>query len=469
MKHVYSVIMVVIMLYCASSAIRAEEVKKTIKYNDYLKTVTDALPDFRKNGLAVDRARNSLDGAQSPGDFNLKASGTYKSSTDYTMKQYMGGDPQKVKDYSLSTGISKKITSTGTTIETGIEHDTIKNQSSGTWYQPSVYVKYSQSMLKNTFGVIDRYAVKNATMQLEIQKIKQAESDKVSLNYYRKLYFSWISTSERLDLLKDSIRFALTIQDVTEKKYRAGLGGVEDVYNAQALVAQYRINYQELASDLVGIEAEMKTFLDGTTYPEKAEFSLMYSEVTSAGYDAVPFSRTRSAEIYRLTKNNLVYAQEVKENNLLPELDLVAQYTRKSSEDKLGRSYGELNDSDYYIGFSASYPIGNTEAKSAVREAKIAVEEINTEYRISENTYRSNLEKLIMEKDGTSKIIELSQNRINSLEARYNTVYRKYKLGTYPLQQVIDALQDITSQKSVLLRYKNSLIQYYIDYRDLVE
>ena len=467
MKLMYPVIMVMIILCCAYSDVRAEDVKKTIGYKDYLKAVTDALPDFRKNGLQVDRARNSLEGSYGSGDFNLNASGTYKYSTDYTTKQYMGGDPQKTKNYSFTTGISKKITATGTTVETGIEHETVSNQSSGTWYQPSVYVKFSQSVLKNTFGVIDRYAVKNATMQLEIQKLKQAESDKTSLNYYRKLYFSWIATSERLDLLNDSIGFAQTIREDTERKYRAGLGGVEDVYNAQALVAQYRINFQDLASELAAIEAEMKTFLDGTTYPEKGEFAVMYAEVNGSSYDMIPFSGTRNAEIYRFTKNNLEYAQGVKENSLLPELDIVAQYTRKSSGDKLGRSYGELNDSDYYIGFSASYPLGNTEAKSAVREVKIAVEEINTEYRISENSYRTNLEKLIVEKDGVRKMIELSESRIRSLDARYNTVYRKYKLGTYPLQQVIDALQDITTEKSVLLRYKNSLIQYYIDYTDL--
>ena len=458
--------MLIIILVSAGVQLMAEEANKSITYSEYIKVVTSALPELKKNRLQVDRARNNLDGAYSSGDVNLTADGSWSSTDNYSSSLYTGS--QDVTEYSLSAGVSKKFTATGTTVETGIGHDTISTEGYGTRYYPSVYIKFSQSVLKNSFGLIDRYAVNNAVMQLEIEKIKQAENDKTALNYYKKLYFSWIEITERLELLNDSIKYAAVIEADTEKKYRSGLAGVEDLYNARALVAQYRINYEELVSVQADIEAEIDILLGRGFSPAKEDFVLMYTEVISAEYNAVPFAVTQNAEIYRLTKNNLIYTRDVNKNSLLPELTIIGQYTIKSSEDEF-TPYTGLDESDYYIGFSASYPLFNTDAESTVRESEIAIEEINAEYEISVNTYKGNLEKLIRENEGTRKKIALSESRIKLLEARYNTVYRKYRQGNMSLQEVIDALQDITNEKTVLYQYKSSLIQCYIDYSDLTK
>ncbi|HPS57046.1 MAG TPA: TolC family protein [Spirochaetota bacterium] len=460
MKYFNAALTVVIIIAAACFQVRAEGENKGISFNEYIKTVTGTLPALKKNRLQVDRAKNSLDGAYSSGDVNITGSGSWSSAEDYTTSG-------RVTDYQFKAGASKKITQTGTTIEAGVGHDTINTEGYGTKYYPSVYVKFSQSVLKNSFGVIDRYSVNNASMKLEIEKLRQAESDKTTLNYYKKLYFSWIEITERLELLNASIKYAFMIEADTDKKYRSGLTGIEDLYNARALVTQYRIQYESLLSERSAVEAEMEVFLGNTASPDRGEFNKMYTEVKTIGYNTVPFVRTQNAEIFRLTKNNLVYAGEVKNNSLLPELNIVAQYTRKSAKDEFSASFTGLGESDYYVGFTASYPLLNTEAESAVRESEIAIEEINAEYEISENAYRTDIEKLVREQDSIKKMIAFSETRINSLEARYATVYKKYKQGNQSLQVVIDALQDITTEKTALFRYKSNLIQGYIDYSDL--
>lgn len=469
MKHLFPVVITIIIFVSAGIQLQAREAAdntRRISYSDYLKSVTEKLPDIRKNNLQVDRAKNSLDGADSEGDVNLTASGYWSSTEDFS-GQYTGSGSRKVTDYNLSAGVSKKFTQTGTTLEAGIAHDTTDTEGYGTMYYPSVYIKFSQSILKNSFGLIDRYAVNNAAMLLEIEKIKQAENNKTAVNYYKKLYFSWIEISERLDLLNDSIRYAVIIEGDTEKKYKAGLAGIEDLYNARALVAQYKINYESLISEKAAIEAEIRVLLGSDVLPVNGEFNSMYSEASGFVYNMVPFAGTQNAEIYRLTKNNYAYVRDVNKNSLLPELNITGKYTRKSSEEEFTASYGGLDKSDYYLGFTASYPLFNTEAETNVREAEIAIDEINTEYKISENAYNSGQEKLIRENESFRKMIALCETRIKVLEARYNTVYKKYRQGNQSLQDVIDALQDITSEKTVLYKYKSSLIQGYIDYTDL--
>jgi len=468
MRRFFSVLRVCVTLLCVCTGLHAEDIDKnnrSITYADYMKAVTETLPDLTRNRLQVQRAENSLDGAYSAGDVRVTAEGSWSNSDSYS-SQYTGSGAEDVTEYSLSAGIAKKFTSTGTTLEAGIGHDTIRADSYGTRYYPSIYLKFSQSILKNSFGLIDRYAVNDAAMKLEIEKIKQAESDKTTLNYYSKLYFTWIENSGRLELLRDSISYAEIIESDTEKKYKAGLAGIDDLYNARAVVNQYRINYQKLLSTKESIEAEIRIIIGDGFVPVRSDFDAMYDEARESAYGSVPFSRTQGAEVYRLTKNNLVYTLDVGRNRLLPELDIVGQYTRKSQDDEFS-GFTALDESDYYIGFSASYPLFNTEAESSLKGAEIAIEEINAEYKISENAYNGSLEKLVIEKDGLKRMIELSESRIKLLDARYNTVYKKYRQGNMSLQQVIDALQDITNEKTVLFQYKSSLIQGYLDYTDL--
>jgi outer membrane protein TolC len=130
-------------------------------------------------------------------------------------------------------------------------------------------------------------------------------------------------------------------------------------------------------------------------------------------------------------------------------------------------SWSGLDDSDYYIGFTASYPLWNTGESGALKETELAIDEINAEYAISENAYKTDIEKLKKSRDAVMRMISLTEERIRLLQAKYDAVYRKYRQGNSQIQQVIDSLQDITEEKTKLIKYKNTLIQYHIDYTDL--
>lgn len=434
---------------------------KTVSYSSYLKIIEDKLPDLQKNRLQVDRAKNNFEGAYGPDDINIAVGGSWSSSDSYS-------DIYKTtsKNSMFNTGISKKMSQTGTTFETGVSYETATSDSV-TKYSPSLYVRFSQSVLKNSFGLIDRYAARDARMKLDIQKLKQKESDKTSLNYYRKLYFTWIEINRRIGLVENSLNYAVVIQKDILKKFTAGLAGIEDVYNAKALVDQYRIRLQEIIEQRESVEAVFNLFLGKDLYPDAKEFVFMYKDADKHDYILVSFEKTQNAEIYRLTKINYAYSKKVNENRLLPELNITGRYTRKSSEESPSFHLYNLDGSDYYIGFTASYPLWNTEAKSAVEESDIAIREINVEYDILRDSYNSSLDKLVNKQRSLKKIIQITESRIKSLEARYNAVYKKYRYGNQSLQQVIDALQDITGEKNNLLLYQSILIQGNIDYIDL--
>ncbi|HON77937.1 MAG TPA: TolC family protein [Spirochaetota bacterium] len=452
----------------------APEAMQRISYNDYMSIILKKLPELRKNKLQVDRAENTRYAAGSITDTNLEGSGTYSKNTQYSTNPYAGSG--STRNYSANLGLSRRIIQSGTTLNAGIGYsqNQYDMQVSGyrvnDTYRPSYYVGFSQSVLKNAFGVVDRFSGNDAEMKLAIEKLQQQENDKTSLNTYRKLYFTWIEYSETLSLLKESIRNAQVLYNQVRRKFRTGLSDNDDVQNAADTVLQYRISYQNTLSAFNTVQKQLQIFFDAAKYrPDAGEFERYYSLSGGEKYEPVPFEKTRNAEIYRLTKKNYAYSQTIAENKLLPDLNIIGQYTRLSQDDRFSDAVKAMNDSDYYIGFTVTYPIGNTESRSSLRESELAVMEVNHEFDITRNEFRKSLQSIIQNTSGLKKMISLTEQRIRVLESKYRTEQGKYHQARLDLNYLITTANNITSSKVSLLSYKNQMIQNHIDYGDLVQ
>jgi outer membrane protein TolC len=128
-----------------------------------------------------------------------------------------------------------------------------------------------------------------------------------------------------------------------------------------------------------------------------------------------------------------------------------------------------MNSTDYYLGVSFSYPLQNTESKSKADEAKLAIDEINSEYSVSENSYKKSLYSIISRYKDSEQLVSLREKRIKSLEAKYRFELQKYQQSQLDLETVINTSIDITNEKISLIQLKKQIIDNYIDYKDLTE
>lgn len=472
---VLCIIIIALFAYEPIGAQEKEAPGKKISYQDYIDTITQKLPELKRNEIHVQRAKNTLYGTESTEDTFLEGDATYTRTKQYSRNPF--SRTGYTSEYTTNLGIARKFIQTGTTVNAGVSYYQLNNDINyegaaipNTYYYPSVYLKFSQSLLKNTFGIVDRFAKNDAAMKLEIEKLRRREADKSDLNYYRKIYFNWVEYLEQLRLINESIRNARALSNQVSRRFRSGLAGNDDVQSAAALVLQYRATYEEVLASRIALERELQLFFDTTQYqPDESEFSRIYALAREEGYSRVPFEKTRNAAIYRLTKKNYHYARDIAENKLLPQLDLVAQVTRKSQDDQFSTAARELNDTDYYIGFSVSYPLENIESRSGVREAQLSIEEINNEFDVSKNGYHKSLDSLIEYSKGAERVIDLKEKRIKTLISKYRTELKKYQQTRLDLQFLINTANEITSEQINLLQLKNRIIQYAIDYADLTK
>jgi len=367
-------IAVIVMFILLIVSVNAESREKNdtaekITYREFIDRVILVLPELKKNKIQVEKAKNTLYGAGSAEDINLTAESGY-SKTEESSK----GIYTEKKDFSSKVGLSKKIAQTGSTIDVGASYNRTEYGTGSEPYSfPSLYVKFNQSLLKNTFGIVDRYAVNNAKMQYEIAKLKEVETNKTDLNYYKKLYFNWIEYREKLKMLKVSINTAIKLSENIKGKYKSGLVNIADLHGSDAFVLKYRIAYEEIKTDMNIMETELSIFFDEKIkVPEDKEFSEFYSNAASTEYNQVEFNNTTNAEIFRITKKNLRYTYEVSENKLLPQLDLVLQYAKTSQDESFSKAVQNMNSSEYYMGFPLP-------TRSRIRRVKVKQKRLNSQ------------------------------------------------------------------------------------------
>ncbi len=450
-------------------------VRREVSYLEYLARIRESLPEIRKNALAVDRARNTLRGTGSAEDINLEGTASYGKTTRYASNPF--SRPGYEKNYTADMGLTRKIIESGTTLSAGVGYTrNSPNINYGdydlppAYHYPSYYLGFSQSVLKNAFGVVDRYASKDAGMKLEIEKLRNSENNKSTLNPYKKLYFDWIEYARRLELLNKSVDNARSLLEQVNRKFRTGLAENDDVQNATATLLQHRTAYEESLAEYNAMLRRLSVYIDssGLTAAEE-EFDRYFKKAADDEFPLQPFEETRAADIYRLTKKNRNYAKSVAGNKLLPQLDITGKYTRKAQDDDLASAMGGMSDTDYYIGFSVSYPLGNSMSESERREAEIAVAEVNHEYDISKNDYRKSVESLRESAVGLRRVIELTEQRIRALESKYSTERKKYLQARMDLNFLISTANALTSEKMNLQNLKKQLIYLYVDYGDLTE
>jgi len=478
-KKTNKIYCILLLIFLAASGTAQQNLKgteqqnlktETISYKQYIDSVSQQLPEIRRNRLQVEKARNTLYGAGSAEDFYLSGEAGYAKS-DSSDPQNQRNAAER-KDYTARLGVTKKIAATGTTINGGAAYNKTEINNSA-YHYPSIYIKFNQSLLNNAFGKIDRFAVNNARFGYEIEKLREKENNKADLNYYKKLYFTWIFYKEEIKMIESSISAAKKLADTIRNRFRSGMVNSADLYNSSAFVLNFEITYEELLRNINIIEAELNIILGdikaNNRTPDNNEFHLLYANSTNAAYSDIAFERTRNSEIFRLTKDNLKYTAEVAENQLLPQLDLVAEYTRKAETREAVKSIGDMKSTDYYLGLAFSYPLENTGSRSKLETAKIAIEEINSEYSVSKNSYQKSLETIIIQYKDVSRILSLREKRVAALEQKYKFDSQRYQQSQIDLDILLNTTIDITNEKITLLQLKKQIIDNYIDYSDITE
>jgi len=460
--------MFVVLTGSAVFAQDAVQVKKTISYNDYITEIEKSLPELKSNEMDILSAENRVKKAKSGGDISLNAGGNAYSNT-----QYSGiNDKGDVKGYDYYAGLSKTITSTGTTLSgtynySKNDYNNFSSTPDYTAYEPSVTAKISQPLLYNFLGKVDRYSENNANMQLEIAKYQLQENNKSVLNAYKKLYFQWIMYNDIIKNLDEAISNSNILKEQVRRKVNAGLADNDDFQGSVASVLSYENQRREYQTALKNISNQISIYLNiAAGVPDVKIFNEYYRKADESGLAELDFKNTTSAKIMDLTMKNYAYSKGVYENRLLPEFNVFAGITKKDIAES--QTYG-VKDTDYSVGFEFKYSLENNSAESSLKDVEIQIRSLEYEYTAAQNSYRKQLLGYIESSNGIAEQLANKEKSLQALESKLVTERKKYSQARLNLSYIITTENSITSERNNILALKNQLIGNYIDYTDLVK
>lgn len=455
-------------MYAAAYTQKPAHGASTMSFDEYVANIEKALPELKSNEMDILSAENRVKSAKSGGDTAITAGGT-----SYSNKEYSGIDDRgDVRGYDYYAGLSKTITSTGTTVSGTYDYakssySNFSSSSDYSSYEPSMTVKITQPLLYNFLGKVDRYAENNAKLQLEIAGYQLIENNKSVLNAYKKLYFQWILYKENITNLDEAIANSNSLKEQLKRKVNSGLADNDDYQGSVSSVLNYENQRRVYLTALRNIEHQMNLYFNiSEAKPDEKAFTEYYRKAISSGLPEISFKNTTSAKIMDLTMKEYSYSKGVYENRLLPELNVFAGMTRKNLSGS--QTYG-TKDTDYNMGFEFKYYLENNSAESSLKDVEIQMKALEYEYMSTENSYKKQLLGYIESSNGIIEQLLNKEKTVKALESKLVTEKKKYNQARLNLSYVIDTENSITTEKNSILDLRYQLIGYYIDYMDLIK
>ena len=350
---------------------------------------------------------------------------------------------------------------------------------------PVIKLGIKQPLLWNWFGFLDRYAKKNAKMQLLIEELVKEQSDSEVLNYYRKLYFLWYQWGQILEYLETTIDNAKRLEAQTGQKLRSGIAENDEYQRARYSVFKYEEQYKRNELEYKSLVNELSIFFDaGSMKPEITSLDdyPFYKQAIESNIEFVDFENTLASKTINLNKDNLEYLRKNKFNQVFPQLNLFGNMDIKFHE-YYNHSYDPEKQNlsnekyDFYAGnidFTAGiefiYPLGNFRARGELKESELMLKNIVLEYDKTKNKYIKDLNNTITNIIILKDILNKKNQNLESLNSRIRTERIKYaQARQIELSNLIETENLITSEQIELMKTKANIIILYLDYLKLIQ
>ncbi|NQT23115.1 MAG: TolC family protein [Candidatus Omnitrophica bacterium] len=472
--HIYrSLVFIVIISLVSSATLLAENVELEPVFLNLDECLSIAINN--NLDLKIAKLDNWIAGTeetytQSVYDMLLTGEGYYEEDRQ-ERPSYLYPTERLTADYKF--GIKQKLP-TGTTIEIDYDCDRDWDNNIFTTINPSYTTTIDftarQSVLKNLLGIQDRGEIKVARMNVKISDLKTYRRIEKIIADVEKKYWFVVFAKNNIAMEKRILDKALEIQKIGETHLALGYIEQRDHISNQANVKQKQINMLVAENQLKDAINSLKLVLnvefpnpilplDNFQIPETKPVLLNSLKI------AINNRKDLAAKKQELQKKNLSLV--MKENALLPEIDIVATYSANGVDRKVGKAHGTLTTTKfprYYIGAELSYPLENNVARSEYQKAEFGKVKTINEIKLLEKTILTQVDDIVRETllniekiDRSAIVRDLNKMRVAEEE-------KHYKNGRSSSKDLIDFQNSLLlAEIRVLLAY----LDYYYSAIDL--
>lgn len=461
-----------------------------LTYSEYMGKIESLIPEMKLTASAESNAYNNLIKAKSSGDvkFDLQA-GAIGMQNHFNQYSILPESDFHYNGFRVGAGFSGLIPYSGTRWNVEIRHDgyfgdfksgdisllpNIPPLNFGTnnfkYYSPSIKIEIAQPILRDFFGKLDRYPIKDAEYQLTVAKLKRMIDDNAVLNSYQKLYYQWIMARKLIAFYDEMIRESRNFENQALNRYKNGLIDNDAYQNAVRQTLKYGEAKDEAEIILKRVLRNIQFFIpEENIIPNDNDWNQTLNDSINSEISAVSFLDSVQGQMAYQLKLRAEYGMTIIKNNSMPDLSIVGNVSLSGLDDNgYFNSFSSMTNLNYFVGLMFSYPIGGRDAKAKMMDAYASLNAVSADYDRANRDFEVQIGIYFDEFQSYKKMIENKKREINSIASRINTQNEKFKQGRLPIDEIINTRLELSKARVELLNLEYSIIATVMDYNSLV-
>ncbi|MBD3335045.1 MAG: hypothetical protein GF355_05975 [Candidatus Eisenbacteria bacterium] len=338
-------------------------------------------------------------------------------------------------------------------------------------YGTSVYLAYSQPLLRNAQGSLDRLDYELAQFTVEMAKIRATEEQEKFLLDLALRYLDWNLYFYQKDIVEERLRLAREQLEQVRRRREMNLVEEVDVFRAldavhaaEQLVVQIEARYSSIQTELAEIA------LREDLYDLSPEYDL-YAEAEIPDADNVVskiLDRSRLLKALDVSRQQLKRQLGGAEETHDPDLSLDLGYGMQRRMDGFFDALA-VTKPDAFVALNLSFPLGRREAKAQIQKTQLMILQVEDRMRETEIQLESALRSLLIDMEMSMEIRGLDRRRIESARQKAAEELKLYNQGRGQLTFVISARDDVERAELNLTQSALAYQKLMLQYRELMD
>jgi outer membrane protein TolC len=455
---------------------------QTITLDGFLDEVRDDHPFFTKQQLNTEIAVKERDSYLGARDWTLTSSPYYVYQEPLASNPFT---PSRLHALGVGAGAERAFWSTGGRFSvswtTGFTDQELEDivipdvveipAGPPEYYENKFYVMYTQPLLQNFKGKLDRLAYDLAEYAIDISEIQALESNEEFLLDAGTRFLEWVFLTEQLRIAEERLALAEEQLEQAIRKREANLVDEVDVLRAEDAVRMTRQNIMFIELQWKSKRAELAVLAQSEElYEVTPEFDI-YRLVELPSIDEAVAEMKQDSRLLELLEVQSVQLAQSREGIFesgRAQLNLNVGAGLMGGDDDFGGSL-TLDSPDLLVSLDLRYPLSRTTMEADLAKTDLQLRLLEKEIENVSLDLEAAIRNLLIQIDEMEGVLLINQEHIESARAKTEEELRMYNQGRSMLTFVIQSRDDEQQAKLTYAQNAASYHQLVLTYRAVMD
>ncbi len=309
------------------------------------------------------------------------------------------------------------------------------------YYQNNAYITYSQPLLQNFRGELDRLGYEISQYSVAVADVQALENQEDFLLRMGLQYLDWALLVEQAAIATERLHLAQQQLEQAQKKRKANLVDKVDVMRAEDAVRIAEQGVVLINAQQKGKRAELAVLSRFSELNELLPEINLYQRVEVPGLEEASARLRQDARVLTVLAQQKALLERQRrgyDEMTKPQLYLNTQLTLKSGDSQFGNAVG-LDESDLGVSLQFSYPLGNRSARNQVTKTALQVRQIQLAEEELALSLEAGLQNLLIQLGEFERALDLNEKQIETARQKTNEELKRYNQGRSDLTFVIQS------------------------------